>query len=484
MLRSPQFLKRNWRALRWILVLAPLVFAGFGCKGLSSQQLSAIKPVTLEYWGVFESPDAIEKTIQKYRQLHPNITINYRKFRLEEYEKELVNALAEDRGPDIFSVEADWVRAYANKASPMPQSVKIANIIKKGGGNDQFGIRAQNVEVEVSVETKKMPTIKQIKELFVSAVGDDVIFPDSEGKEKIWGLPLSFDALAMFYNRNLLDRNGVSEPPKRWDVFVETIKKLRRIDSGTGLMTVAAAGLGAGLNIERAPDILAMLMLQNGAQMYDEDSDPSFQLATESSKDRSVLPGAEALEFYTDFANPLNDKVYGWDRGLPGSFEMFASGNLAFFFGYSYHRDLLLMRSPKLNYAIASVPQLNDQPVNVANYWVSLVSKKTSRQDEAWDFVIFASMDKDAVLDYLKIAQRPTALRSLINTQKESQEELAQFIDSVLSTKTWYQGKNKSAAEKIFVNMIEAVGKARMEGARVNYVKLVNDAALQIGSVR
>lgn len=468
--------------LKIAAIVVAISLTGFGCKGLTAVEQAAVKPVSIEYWSVFASNDAIQKTIEKYRVTHPQVNIDFRVFRPDEYETELVNALAEDRGPDIFSVEADMVGEYETKLLPMPESVTVPIVI----GSAPVGVSGlpesnSNADVQVTISSKKTITTKKLKEIFVSVVGEDVIL-EVENAEKIFALPLSLDTLALFYNREILDKSGIPEPPKTWEAFVDGIKKLRRMDASTGALNVAAAGLGTATNIDRAQDILALLMMQNGAEMYDDYGRATFHLIPGGLRGRTIQPGVEALQFFTDFANPLNDKVYGWDKSLPSSFEMFARGQLAYFFGYSYHRDLLLARSPKLNYGIAPMPQLNNEPVNVANYWVEGVSKKTKHVDEAWDFLQFAATDINAVTDYLVTSERPTALRALVSATKEKQEPLVPFIDSVLSAHSWYKGSNKKAAERIFSNMVNAVNDARNNGRDVNFVKIINDGAVQVGA--
>src|SRR3990167_6555517 len=81
------------------LLLALPLLAGFGCKGAPKEVKQATQPTTLNYWRVTDGSDAFQDIIQGYRAKHPNITINYRQLRFEEYEYELLNALAEDRGP-------------------------------------------------------------------------------------------------------------------------------------------------------------------------------------------------------------------------------------------------------------------------------------------------------------------------------------------------------------------------------------------------
>jgi hypothetical protein len=59
------------------------------------------------------------------------------------------------------------------------------------------------------------------------------------------------------------------------------------------------------------------------------------------------------------------------------------------------------------------------------------------------------------VKDYLKSAQRPTALNSLINSQLEN-ETLSVFAAQTLTAKSWYKGSDAQATEQAFLDLISA----------------------------
>ena len=68
-------------------------------------------------------------------------------------------------------------------------------------------------------------SLGQVRDLFVDVVSKDVILEDN----KIYGLPLSVDTLAMFYNKDLLNNAGISEAPKYWNrEFLQTVKKIKQ----------------------------------------------------------------------------------------------------------------------------------------------------------------------------------------------------------------------------------------------------------------
>ncbi len=439
-----------------------LMTAGFGCKLTNKDTEEAMQPVTLTYWRVFDGRDAFDDIITKYKALHPFVNIEYRKLRFEEYEAELLNALAEDRGPDIFSIHNTWVKKYQSKLTPMPESTTMAYPAVKG-----------TVKKEVIPELRTTPsiTLKALKDNFVDAVSYDVILDDG----LVYGLPLSVDTLAMYYNRDLFNNAGISQPPQFWNKeFLQDVKKLTKQDPKGGIIQAGVA-LGGGNNINRFNDILSVLMMQNGAVMMDQNQ-VTFNVVPLASRDNNYNPGLEALRFYTDFANPTKES-YTWNDELPNSLEMFMSGNLAIMFSYSYDLSTIKAQAPKLNFSVAKLPQIEGTPptnINFANYWVEVVSKKSEHQNEAWNFIQFMVKEEQAK-SYLEKTKRPTALRSLVASQR-TDDEIGVFTDQVLTAKSWYKGKNILATEAAIQEMIEKT--VLTSGERLQEV--INNAAAKI----
>lgn len=421
-----------------------LLSSGFGCKGTDQQTQEAMAPVTLTYWRVFDESDAFQEIIAKYKTLHPFINIEYRKLRYEEYEAELLNALAEDRGPDIFSIHNTWVKKYQSKLAPLPETITMVYPVVKG---------TFKKETVSELMTTRSLTPIEIKDSFVDVVGRDAILEDG----KVYGLPLSVDTLAMFYNKDLFNSAGISQIPQYWNKeFLQDIKKLTRFDNEKNI-TQAGIALGGSTNISRFSDILSVLMMQNGATMINDNRQVVFNQMPAITKDKNYNPGIEALRFYTDFSNPQKES-YAWNNNLPNSLEMFIGGNLAIMFGYSYNIDTIKAQAPKLNFSVASLPQIEGNSannINFANYWLETVSKKSKHQNEAWDFIQFITKEEQAKI-YLAKTKYPTALRSLIKDQKND-DDIKVFADQVLTAKSWYQGINPQSAESAIKEMIDSV---------------------------
>lgn len=431
-------------------LLAALTLSGALCKTVSKEVTEATKPVQLVYWRVFDDSDAFTDPIAEYAKIHPNVSIVYRKLRYEEFSSMLLNALAEDRGPDIFSIQNTWMRGYQNKILALPDSITlpyrtIQGTIKK--------------DVVWELRTNKSLSLRDLKTQFIDQVSEDVVLPSTDEKtgatsDKIFGLPLAVDTMVLFYNKELLNAAGIAEPAKDWQELQDHVKKLTKQDA-QGNITQAGAALGAAANIDRSTDILSVLMMQNGAQMTDDAGHATFNLVPEGLTGRTLPPGTEALTFYTDFASPQKE-VYTWNETLPNSIDAFVQGKVAYMFGYSYDIPAIKSRAPKLNYGIVKLPQISgNREVNFANYWVEVVSKKTAHSNEAWDFVQFLTNAQNAK-SYLDKTRKPTALRSLIQKQTED-IELAPFASELLTAKSWYKGKNELVAEQAIKDMITTV---------------------------
>lgn len=439
------------RALSFLFLFAAVIFVGAGCRTVDPETAARSKPVTLNYWRVFDDQDVFDDVIKKFRVQHPNIQINYRKLTFDEYERTVLTALSEDRGPDIISIHNTWMGRWQSRIQPIPQTLSVP--FREITGT----IKKQEVTVLRNVAGV---TPKKIQADFLDVVANDVIIPTEQADpraplvDRVYGLPLSVDTMVLFANKELLNNAGIAQPAREWKEFQEHVKKLTRLDE-TGAIIQSGAAIGAGANVERSSDILSALMMQNGAVMADQNNIAIFDKIPAVLAGRENPPGAEALSFYTDFANPEKE-VYTWNDRMPASLEAFVRGQTAYFFGYSYHIPLIKQRSPELQFSVSKLPQISgNSPVAYANYWVEAVTKKTKYPNEAWAFVQFMADPANVEL-YLNKARKPPALRALL-PKSFNDLELAPFAEQLPYAKSWYHGNDAVATENTFTEMITQV---------------------------
>ncbi len=412
------------------------IFLGLGCKGLTSEQQAAIRPVTLEYWTVFDDVTLLREFAKEYTALRPYVNITIRQIRYEEFDTLFTNALADDVSPDLVSVHAHWMRKYQPRLAPMPAQVQVADVSIQGNYRKETVVTLQNFA---------MPTPRAIETNFVQTVADDVIIDGD-----VYGIPLSIDTLAVYYNKDILDRAGVATPPESWEQFLDAVKKTTTFGAD-GRIIQSGVPLGTGSNIDNAADIFATLLLQRNIAII---NDGTVTLDANLRQLGMNHPSFEVLRFYTDFAQPTKD-VYSWNAEKDTAFEAFTRGQSAFYIGYAFDATRIRERAPQMNVEIIPLPQLNqNQPINIANYWIQSVVKKSPHQDIAWDFIRFITSQNN-IKRYTEAVQQPSPVRAHIAEQIDS-PLLSPFATQVLTAQNWYRGKNAAVATEAIKTMIDS----------------------------
>jgi multiple sugar transport system substrate-binding protein len=231
------------------------------------------------------------------------------------YKQDLVDAMAAGQGPDILLVHSRWIPNFMDKIYPAP--------------------------VEIIGEQK-------MKSNFVDIVVDDFLIDGS-----VYAAPLSVDSMALFYNKDLFNMAGITNPPKNWDEFADVARRLTKIDEN-GQIIQSGAAMGTAYNINRAVDVLNLLMMQKKTEMINDVRTAAVFNKRSGAGNNSYSPGEDAFRFYTQFADQNSSTVpYTWNSRMHYSVDAFSEGTLGMMFNYSWQIDSLALKSPKLNYAIA-----------------------------------------------------------------------------------------------------------------------------------
>jgi ABC-type glycerol-3-phosphate transport system substrate-binding protein len=431
------------------LLVLPLIFIGAGCALLQPKSIP-MKPVSLQYWRTEDEADSMTELIDAYRKIHPNVEVVYKKLPAADYEKLLLEALAEDRGPDMFSIPNVWLRGWTSKLAPMPKETTLPTV-------------TVNEQKQIVTINKKTPclTIREMLTSYVEIATKDAILngpgfnPGDKPTDRIYGLPLSLDTLALFYNKDLLKNAQIQKPPETWRDLLDFAQIMTKLND-KGDILQSGAPLGTAANVRNFFDVVSALMMQNGAIMADDENDyPRFQEYPPGERTGGQYPpGAEALLYYDSFAIP-GAPNYSWNDTLPDSLDAFVTGRTAFYFGYPADAIQIKTRAPKLDIGIAPLPQVDPGRVfNIARYPVEVVSQKSKNANEAWDFLQFISRS-DKVSSFLFATKRPTALRSLIKEQMTN-PDVGIFVTQILTARSWYKGVDYPEAVRIFAEMVDA----------------------------
>lgn len=347
---TPMKFPKFRRFIPTALMCSLLLSVGAGCKSESQAPANAGK-VELTYWRVFDGDDAFDEIIDKYTAQHPYVSIDYKVLRFDEYEEELIRALAKGEGPDIFTIHNTQINEYKDLLLPMPTSVTTKYLETVGS------LRKETV---LTTKEHALPSQRAIKEDFVSVVAADVILPyqpneDVPEEDRVFGLPLSVDTLALYYNKDLFNAAGIAQAPTTWEEFQADVIALTQYASD-GSILQSGVSLGTTGNIDRASDIIQILMLQNGTNMVDDRNRVAFN-AIPDGVASGVFPGLDAVRFFADFANPVKE-TYTWSADFPANVDAFASGQTAMMLGYSYHLPIIQAASPAADIGVALLPQI------------------------------------------------------------------------------------------------------------------------------
>lgn len=447
---------------------ATLLLIGAGCSfgGGSSVQ---IKPVTLTYWRIEDDPAAFQPTIDAYRRAHPNVQVVYREVPAADYERELLEALAVDKGPDMFSIPITWMGAWKSKILPLPKETTIPT-------------QVVNADKKIVTVNQKTPTLSilAMRNAYAEGATEDLIMPvpsETPGApaiDGIWGIPYSYDTLGLYYNKTLLKKAAIEKPPASWRDIQEMAGRLTVLADDKSIRQSGAA-LGGSENVLYSADILASIMWQNGAILTDDGGRARFNLYG-ATREGIYPPGVEALIFYQSFANE-GTSGYSWNKSMPLSIDAFVTGRTAFFLGYPSDMARIRERAPSLDFGVAPLPQVDPtRPKSLARYPVEVVSRRTAHPNEAWDFIQFAAA-QEQVSAWLSMVKRPTALRALIGSQL-TDPDIAPFAGQVLTGRSWYKGKDWPAVEAAFNDMIDA----RPTVEKPDYLPFVNQAVSVVNS--
>lgn len=362
--------------------------------------------VTLEVWGVFDDEDVL---VDSFDRAAAGATIEYRRLDEATYEEDLIAAFASGKAPDVFMFHNSWLPKFVDKIVPAPETLVS------------------------TLDMDRFPT---------------TVMQDFAPDGKVYALPLYLDTLALFYNKDIFDRAAIAGPPATWADFERIVPRLRTMTRNGDIERAAAAIGGSEASVNRATDLLSLIMLQTGTRMTDDD----FTVATFDGSE-----GQDAFRFYLSFANPAEREKYTWNDGLTYSLDAFAEEKVAVIFNYAHQLKALRERSPFLRVGVAPVPQPSEatDEVNYPNYWGFAVSSQSAHPDAAWNFIANLTTDPDTMKLYLETAGRPPALRTLIE-EHIGNPDWDVFARQALSARSWPQVDN-TEIERIFSEAIRNV---------------------------
>lgn len=349
-------------------------------------------------WGTVPQ-ETLAQVVEEFNNVNKEtVTIAYIEKSKGTFESELVEALAEGTGPDVILLPHDLIMRQRNKIYPVPYEVLPERTFK-----DRF--------IEEG-------------ELYLGSMG-------------AYAVPFIADPIVMYWNRDIFSSALVSSPPQYWDELYGLSKTITKIDSNANIKQ-SLVSFGEFDNIANAKDILSMLMMQAGSPIVAIDQNGIFQsmLSKNLENETATPPAQEAFRFYTEFSNPTKTS-YSWNRSLPYSRDMFATGDLALYFGYASEFESLQKKNPHLNFDVTLVPQARNESRKLTfGKMQGLAMLKSSKVLSAALTAVTILSGAETVSAVAAALNLPPVRRDLL-AQKPQGSYLSVFYDSALLSRGW-----------------------------------------------
>ncbi len=368
----------------------------------------AEEPVTIEYWQYYyESKiNLIDELIVEFEAANPGIKVVHQNFPYDSYQEKLAAAIAAGEGPDIVNLFYGWVPKYV-----------------KSGVLQELPHGSFSPEI---IENEFAPLV-QINRF--------------DGK--YYTIPVAVRTLGLLYNKDILAKNGFSEPPSTIEEMLEMAVACTERDSAGQLVVEGLTFQPTGqLHTYFRP----VLMTQFGQPSMSDDYREVLWNKSEG--------GYQAFEWLVDLVrthkvgetNFMTDDVtafrqQGAAMSIDGSFRL---GTLA--------------NDTELNYGVAPLPSYNGVSSSFGSFWTNgILADVSGKELEACEkFLAFLTSEpvmKRWTQEIGEIGAR-TAIAS--DADLLANEKLAPFIQ-MLPYATSYFYVDEAADRQIIVDAIDSV---------------------------
>lgn len=371
-----------------------------------------IAPITV--WGTVDQ-NLFNSFIAKLNSdYEAGLQITYVKKDEQTFDKDFVEALASNVGPDIILLPQDMIIREKDRI---------------------FTILYDNI------------SLRQFKDTFLQE-GEMYLLTDG-----INALPFQIDPLVMYWNRDIFGAAAIANPPVSWTELFAFAPKLTLKDKLKNIITSGVA-LGEFRNITNAKEILSTLIMQAGNPIVARDTDGRLKSTLQGWSDAKSDSVEAALRFYTDFSNPIKN-VYSWNRALPNSKNLFISGDLAIYFGFASEMQEIKAKNFNLNFDVARIPQMENGKTKLTFGKIlgfSIV-KNSKNIPSAFKAISYLTGLNPITL-WNSISKLPPVRRDLLsNSPKDSYSSI--FYDSAIRARAWFD-PYKEETDKLFQGMVES----------------------------
>ena len=316
-------------------IATALAVAGWAASATLAAQAGDVRFVVAEY-----SPKTgpyFEQVVADFEKSHPGINIKLEVVPWNDMQQRLITDLAADSAPDLAIIGTRW----------------LVDFVAQDAVDSLDGYMDQ-----------------EFKSRFIP-----VFFSPGVLNGKTYGLPVAASARAMFYNKDLLSRAGMSVP-KTWDEMLSVARKISALGGG-----VRGFGL-QGKEIETDVYFYYAFWSYGGKLI---DADGTSGLDSEA--------GYKAAALYKKMIDEglTQDGVTDYTR--EDVQNLFIEGRLGFVFSLPFLPGQIKERNPDLQFGVAAIPRADEQVTYGVTDSIVMFSGARNKS-ESWKFLDFAFSDK------------------------------------------------------------------------------------------
>jgi multiple sugar transport system substrate-binding protein len=160
--------------------------------GVSLAALMAhAEPVTLKIWGLDGDNNLIGTLAKEFGEKNDDIVVDFRAIAFDELVPEALKAVATGNAPDIICLDNPDFAMFSSRGAMLDITERVAN-------------------------SKVIDTSVYYAGPMASVTWDG----------KLYGVPKATNTIALFYNKDLMAKAGIANPPETWDELLDAARKL------------------------------------------------------------------------------------------------------------------------------------------------------------------------------------------------------------------------------------------------------------------
>jgi multiple sugar transport system substrate-binding protein len=315
-----------WKFLGIVIAIAIAIIS---CHSLTLPKANAVT-IKLSGWaGSQVEQKLLRQVLQDFEAQHPNIKVKYEVIS-DQYMDVIKTRLVGDAAPDVFYLDA--------LEAPFLMSQNVLEPLDK------------YIQPEFDIDDFEVTLLDSFKY-----------------QNHIYGLPKDYSTLALFYNKESFATAGLNTPPTTWSELLNYSQKL----------TSKLNRYGFGEITELARQ--AYKIKAFGGRIIDENGYATF--ASE--------PSLKGLQLVIDQYQKDKSSAQKTDVGTNSGSEMFGQGKVAMVIEGNWAIPYLQETFPKLQFATAEVPTINNQKGTMVFTVAYVMNKQSQHKVAAWELISY-----------------------------------------------------------------------------------------------